>query len=133
MRTASHASRSGARAGIWPPVRAACLALLIAGPPAIAVAQNGASLGATVDGLLAAGRQLSPSLRAAAPGTAATMAKAEGADALHDPTLVHNYQYYPDPGGFSRHAILVTQPFPPLRKPHLPHQAPLAHAAAARA
>src|SRR5260370_1335612 len=88
MRTASHASRSGARAGIWPPVRAACLALLIAGPPAIAVAQNGASLGATVDGLLAAGRQLSPSFRAAALRTPATIAQAAGADARGDQPAV---------------------------------------------
>src|SRR5260221_466046 len=132
MRTASHASRSGARAGIWPPVRQDCLALLIAGPSAIAVAQNGASLGATVDGLLAAGRQLSPSLRAAALETAATMAKAEGADALDDPTLVDNYQYYHDPGVFSGHAIMVTQAFPLWGKRDLRKQAALADVEAAR-
>jgi len=132
MRTASHASRSGARARIWPPVRAACLALLIAGPPAIAVAQDAASLGATVDGLLAAGRQLSPSLRAAALETAATMAKAEGADALDDPTLVDNYQYYHDPGVFSGHAIMVTQAFPLWGKRDLRKQAALADVEAAR-
>jgi len=112
MQSTLYASRSGARARVWPPVRAACLALLIAGLPAIAVAQDGASLGATVDGLLAAGRQLSPSLRAAALETTAMMAKAEGADALDDPTLVDDYQYYHDPGVFSGHAIMVTQAFP---------------------
>src|SRR5258707_13297674 len=132
MRTASRASGSGTRARIWPPVRAACLALLIAGPPAIAVAQDGASLGATVDGLLAAGRQLSPSLRAAALETAATMAKAEGADALDDPTLVANYQYYHDPGVFSGHAIMVTQAFPLWGKRALRKQAAPAAVEAAR-
>jgi cobalt-zinc-cadmium efflux system outer membrane protein len=132
MQTASHASRSGAPAGIRPPVRAACLALLIAGTPAIAVAQDAASLGATVDGLLAAGRQLSPSLRAAALETAATIAKAEGADALDDPALVDNYQYYRDPGVFSGHAIMVTQAFPLWGKRDLRKQAALADVEAAR-
>jgi cobalt-zinc-cadmium efflux system outer membrane protein len=132
MQSALYASRSGARARIWPPVRAACLALLIAGPPAVAVAQDGASLGATVDGLLAAGRQLSPSLRAAALETTAMMAKAEGADALDDPTLVDNYQYYHDPGVFSGHAIMVTQAFPLWGKRDLRKQAALADVEAAR-
>jgi cobalt-zinc-cadmium efflux system outer membrane protein len=132
MHIASHASRSGAHARIWPPVRVASLALLIAGTPAIAVAEDRASLGTTVDGLLAAGRQLSPSLRAAALETAATMAKAEGADALDDPTLVDNYEYYRDPGVFSGHAIMVTQAFPLWGKRDLRKQAALADVEVAR-
>jgi outer membrane protein, heavy metal efflux system len=132
MRTPSHASRSGTHARIWPPAQAACLALLIAGTPAIAIAQDGTSLGATVGGLLAAARQLSPSLRAAALETAASMAKAEGADALDDPTLVDNYQYYRDPGVFSGHAIMVTQAFPLWGKRDLRKRAALADVEAAR-
>jgi hypothetical protein len=61
-------------------------------------AQDGKeALGATVGGLLAASRQLSPTLRAAALDTAAAAAKAEGADALDDPILSDSYQYYEIP------------------------------------
>jgi len=60
------------------------------------------------------------------------MAKAEGADALDDPTLVDNYQYYHDPGVFSGHAIMVTQAFPLWGKRDLRKQAALADVEAAR-
>ena len=61
-----------------------------------------AKLGATVEGLLAAGRQLSPSLRAAALDTEALAAKAAGAGALDDPTISDSYQTYKDGGVFSK-------------------------------
>ena len=51
-------------------------------------------LGATVDGLLAAGNDLSPALRAAALDTQSAAAKADGAGALDDPTVSDSYQYY---------------------------------------
>lgn len=72
---------------------------------------DGPLLGATVEGLRAAGRQLSPALRAAALDTSAASAKAGGADALDDPTITDNYTYYKDPGVFSAHTIMVTQSF----------------------
>jgi cobalt-zinc-cadmium efflux system outer membrane protein len=61
-------------------------ASLIACVPDFAQSPDG-PLGATVDGLVAAGRQLSPALRAAALDTAAAAATAIGADALDDPTI----------------------------------------------
>jgi outer membrane protein, heavy metal efflux system len=126
----SHASRSGAPER-RPSVRAACLALLIAATPGVASAQD-ASLGATVDSLLAAGRRLSPSLRAAALETAASAAKAEGADALDAPSLTDSYQYYRNPNVFSGHAIMVTQAFPLWGKRDLRRRAALAEVDAAQ-
>ncbi|MDX2292679.1 hypothetical protein R6G00_10885, partial [Streptomyces roseofulvus] len=55
--------------------------------------QTATPLGATVEGLLAAGRSLSPALRAAALDTEAASAKAGGADALDDPTIADSYTY----------------------------------------
>jgi hypothetical protein len=52
-----------------------------------------APLGATVESVLAAGRQLNPALRAAALDTSAAAAKAAGADALDDPMISDSYQY----------------------------------------
>jgi cobalt-zinc-cadmium efflux system outer membrane protein len=96
-------------------------------------AQDGKeALGATVEGLLAVSRQLSPSLRAAALDTAAAAAKAEGADALDDPILSDSYQYYRNPNTFSGHAIMVTQAFPLWGKRSLRRAAALADTAAAR-
>ncbi|HZX82574.1 MAG TPA: TolC family protein [Reyranella sp.] len=92
----------------------------------------GTLLGATVDDLLAAGRQLSPTLRAAALETAAVAAKAEGADALDDPTISDSYQYYKDPGVFSAHTVLLTQSFPLWGKRSLRREAALADVDAAR-
>jgi hypothetical protein len=71
-----------------------------------------APLGATVESVLAVGRQLNPALRAAALDTAAAAAKAAGADALDDPIISDSYQYYRNPNVFSGHAIMVTQSFP---------------------
>ena len=90
------------------------------------------SLGATLEGLLAVSRQLSPGLRAAALDTAAATAKAEGADALDDPMLNASYQYYRSPSVFSGVAVTVTQSFPLWGKRDLRRQAALADMAAAR-
>jgi cobalt-zinc-cadmium efflux system outer membrane protein len=128
----SHASRSGAPARRWPPLWAACLALLVAATPGLASAQEAGSLGVTVDSLLAAGRRLSPSLRAAALETAATAAKAEGADALDAPSVADSYQYYRNPNVFSGHAIMLTQAFPLWGKRDLRRRAALAEVDAAR-
>lgn len=89
-------------------------------------------LGATADGLLAAGRRLSPALRAAALDTAAAAAKAGGADALDDPTLSDSYQYYKDPGVFSAHTVMLSQSFPLWGKRSLRRQAALADVDASR-
>jgi outer membrane protein TolC len=85
-----------------------------------------APLGATVDSVLAAGRQLNPALRAAALDTSAAAAKAAGADALDDPTISDSYQYYRNPNVFSGHAIMVTQAFPLWGKQSLRREAALA-------
>ncbi len=105
---------------------------LIVHVPALAQPADG-PLGATVDGLLAAGRQLSPALRAASLGTAAAAAKAEGADALDDPTVTDSYQYYKDPGVFSAHTVMLSQSFPLWGKRSLRREAALADVDAARA
>lgn len=91
-----------------------------------------APLGATVAGLLAAGRQLSPSLRAAALDTQVASAKASGADALDDPTVTDNYQYYVDGGVFSAHTVMLSQSFPLWGKRDLRRQAALADVDASR-
>ncbi|MGH6846385.1 MAG: TolC family protein [Methylocella sp.] len=85
-----------------------------------------APLGATVESVLAAGRRLNPSLRAAALDTAAAAAKAAGADALDDPTISDSYQFYRNPNVFSGHAIMVTQAFPLWGKQSLRREAALA-------
>ncbi|WP_428390409.1 TolC family protein [Lichenicoccus sp.] len=91
-----------------------------------------ASLGTTVDGLLAAGRRLSPALRASALDTEAASAKASGADALDDPTIADSYTYYKDPGVFSAHTVMLTQAFPLWGKRSLRRQAALADVDASR-
>jgi cobalt-zinc-cadmium efflux system outer membrane protein len=85
-----------------------------------------APLGATVESVLAAGRQLNPALRAAALDTSAAAAKAAGADALDDPMISDSYQYYRNPNIFSGHAIMVTQAFPLWGKRDLRREAALA-------
>jgi cobalt-zinc-cadmium efflux system outer membrane protein len=85
-----------------------------------------APLGATVESVLLAGRQLNPTLRAAALDTATAAAKAAGADALDDPMISDSYQYYRNPNVFSGHAITVTQAFPLWGKRDLRREAALA-------
>jgi outer membrane protein TolC len=95
-------------------------------------AQHDDTLGSTVGGLLAAGRSLSPTLRAAALDTAAASAKAVGADALDDPVLSDSYAYYKDPGVFSGHSVMLTQAFPLWGKRSLRREAAMADLDAAR-
>src|SRR5271156_6408374 len=92
----------------------------------------GGPLGATADGLLAAGRQLSPALRTASLKTAAAAAKADGADALDDPMISDSYQYYKNPGVFSGHSVTLSQSFPLWGKRDLRRQAALADLDATR-
>lgn len=91
-----------------------------------------ATIGATVESLLAAGRRLSPSLRAAALDTEAVNAKANGADRLDDPTISDSYQYYKDPGVFSAHTVMLSQSFPLWGKRSLRRQAAMADVDASR-
>src|SRR4051812_42163976 len=90
------------------------------------------ALGATVDSLLAAGRALSPQLRAAALETRAAAAKAETAGALDDPMFSENYQNYRSGGLFSMHFLTVTQTFPLWGKRDLRYRAALAEVDVAR-
>jgi len=106
-------------------------ASLLACAPAMAQAAD-APLGATVEGLLAAGRRLSPGLRAAALDTEAAAARASGADRLDDPTITDSYAYYKDPNVFSAHTVMLTQAFPLWGKRDLRRQAALADVDASR-
>ncbi len=105
--------------------------VLLACVPAVAQPAD-ASLGATVESLLAAGRRLSPGLRAAALDTQAAAAKAGGADRLDDPTITDSYTYYKDPNVFSAHTVMLTQAFPLWGKRDLRRQAALADVDASR-
>jgi len=108
-------------------------ASLLAGvTPALAAEPADTRLGATVDGLLAAGRRLSPALRGAALDTESASAKAGGADALDDPTVTDSYTYYKDPGVFSAHTVMLSQAFPLWGKRSLRRQAALADVDASR-
>ena len=106
-------------------------AVLVACVPAMAQPAE-ALLGATVESLLAAGRRLSPALRAAALDTQAAAAKAGGADRLDDPTITDSYTYYKDPNVFSAHTVMLTQAFPLWGKRDLRRQAALADVDASR-
>lgn len=89
-------------------------------------------LGATVESVLAAGRQLNPALRAAALETSAAAAKAAGADKLDDPILSDMYWYNRNPNVYSGHAITVTQAIPLWGKLSLRREAALAELDAVR-
>jgi len=109
---------------------AACLAVsLLAGG---AQAQSREPLGGNLQGLLAAGRELSPALRAAALESEAAAARASGAGALDDPVISDSYQYYKDPGVFSAHTVMITQAFPLWGKRSLRREAAQADVDAAR-
>lgn len=125
-------------AGVAPPgqigrksgLTTACLALsLLAGS---AQAQTREPLGGNVQGLIAAGRDMSPALRAAALESEAAAARASGADALDDPTISDSYQYYKDPGVFSGHTVMISQAFPLWGKRDLRREAAQADVDAAR-
>ena len=109
---------------------AACLALfLLAGS---AQAQTHEILGGKIQGLIAAGRELSPALRAAALESEAAAARASGAGALDDPVISDSYQYYKDPGVYSAHTVMVSQAFPLWGKRDLRREAAQADVDAAR-
>ena len=118
----------------WRLLGAATVAAIFAcAPSAPSQAQPAdAKLGATVEGLLAAGRQLSPALRAMALETEAAIAKVAAAGALDDPTISNSYQYYKDGGVFSAHTVMLSQSFPLWGKRDLRQQAALADVAASR-
>jgi len=116
---------------VRPGAGAVLAASLLACAPAMAQAAD-APLGATVGGLLAAGRRLSPGLRAAALDTEAAAAKAGGADRLDDPTITDSYTYYKDPNVFSAHTVTLTQAFPLWGKRDLRRRAALADVDASR-
>lgn len=97
-----------------------------------APAQPEAPPGANVEGLLALGHRLSPTLRAAALDTASASARAGAAGALDDPVVSENYQYYRSGGLFSMNFITVSQTFPLWGKRDLRHRAALAEVDAAR-
>src|ERR1035437_4093158 len=88
--------------------------------------------GATAESVRAAGRRLSPALRAASLDTAAASAKAGGADALDDPIVSDSYQYYKSPGLFSAHTVMLSQSFPLWGKRSLRQQAAQADVDASR-
>ncbi len=116
--------------GRKPGLATACLALsLFAGS---VQAQAREPLGVNVQGLIAAGRELSPALRAAALESEAAAARASGAGALDDPVISDSYQYYKDPGVFSAHTIMVSQAFPLWGKRNLRREAAQAEVDAAR-
>lgn len=118
------------QAGRKPGLAAACLALaVLAGN---AQAQPRDLLGGNVQGLIAAGRELSPALRAAALESEAAAARASGAGALDDPVISDSYQYYKDPGVFSGHTVMVSQAFPLWGKRDLRREAAQADVDAAR-
>ena len=113
-----------------PDLAAACLVLsLLAGSVR---AQTRELLGGNVQGLIAAGRELSPALRAAALESEAAAARASGAGALDDPVISDSYQFYKDPGVFSAHTVMITQAFPLWGKRDLRREAAQADVDAAR-
>ena len=108
------------------------LALSLVAAPAQAQTAANAPLGSDVQGLIAAGRELSPALRAAALDSEAAAARARGAGALDDPTLSDNYQNYNDGGLFSAHTVMLSQAFPLWGKRDLRREAAQADVDAAR-
>lgn len=106
-------------------------ASLLVHTPAVAQSAD-VSLGATAESLLAIGRRLSPTLRAAALDSEAAAAKAGGADKLDDLTISDSYLYYKDPGVFSAHTVMLSQSFPLWGKRSLRREAALADVDASR-
>jgi len=116
-----------------PGLSAAALAACIVTAASVAVvrpafAQNGtAALGANVESLLAAARQLSPTLQAAALATAAAGARADAAGALPDPTFTIDDDEVDRTGGprINKTYFMFGQTFPLWGKRDLQHQAAL--------
>ncbi len=120
--------RAGRKSGI------ATVAVLMSLLGSTAQAQKAVDLplGSNLQGLLAAGHALSPSLRAASLESEAAVARASGAGALDDPTLSDSYQYYQSPGVFSAHTVMLSQAFPLWGKRDLRREAAQADVDAAR-
>ena len=91
-------------------------------------------LGSTAEGLMAAGRDLSPALRSAALMTAATVAKADAAGALDDPTFSAISDEVDRTAGprINKTYLTVTQEFPLWGKRELRRSVALAAVDAAR-
>lgn len=100
----------------------------------LAQAQDEGPLGATVDGLLAAGRQLSPDLRARALEVSAAAARADAAGALGDPTFRIMSDEVDRTGGprINKTYLSFEQEFPLWGKRDLRQSAALAAVDAAR-
>ena len=113
---------------------AVLLALAGMAPSRAAQAAETGALGATADGLVVAGRALSPALRAAALATAATAAKADAAGALDDPIFTATSDEVDRTGGrrINKTYLTVTQEFPLWGKRDLRRSAALAAVDAAR-
>ena len=114
---------------------AACLLIVLPAPMRPAFAQDGpAPLGATVEGLLAAGRQLSPALQAASLATAAASARADAAGALPDPSFTMTDDEVDRTSGprVNKTYFMFSQTFPLWGKRDLQHQAALQAVEASR-
>src|SRR5438105_1558383 len=110
----------------------AIVAALIASGPASA--QDAGAPGATVESVLALGRQLSPELRAAALDTEAAAARADAAGRLDDPTFRAMSDEVDRTAGprINKTYLSVEQEFPLWGKLELRHSAALAAVDAAR-
>jgi outer membrane protein TolC len=113
-------------------IAAALLIALIL--PALARADETTPLGANVEGLLAAGRRLSPTVQASALMTQAASARADAAGALPDPTFLINDDEIDRTGGprLNKTYYMFGQTFPLWGKRGLQHQAALQAVEAAR-
>jgi cobalt-zinc-cadmium efflux system outer membrane protein len=99
-----------------------------------ALAQDGTPLGANVEGLLAAGRRLSPMLQAAALATEAASARSDAAGAVPDPTFMINDDEVDRTSGprINKTYFMFGQMFPLWGKRDLQHQAALRAVEASR-
>jgi outer membrane protein, heavy metal efflux system len=97
-------------------------------------ADDTAALGGNVEGLLAAGRRLSPTVQAAALATQAARARADAAGSLPDPTFMINDDEIDRTSGprLNKTYFMFGQTFPLWGKRDLQHQAALQAVEAAR-
>ena len=111
----------------------AAVLLVLMGGASVHAASNDV-LGSTAEGLMAAGRDLSPALRSAALMTAATVAKADAAGALDDPTFSAISDEVDRTAGprINKTYVTVTQEFPLWGKRELRRSVALAAVDAAR-
>lgn len=119
----------------WTVALAAVLVVVTGITPGRAAPPPGADmLGATVDGLILAGRALSPAVRATALGTTAASARADAAGALDDPTFTVLSEEVDRTAGarINKTYFVVTQEFPLWGKRELRRSVALAAVDAAR-